>query len=40
MRLRDLILTGLGATVAVYALRRSLGRLATRTTGTWVGRPR
>lgn len=40
MRLRDLIAVGLGATAAAYVLRRPLGRLATRTSGTWVGRPR
>lgn len=39
MRLRDLILTGAAAGLA-YALRAPLGRLATRATGTWVGRSR
>jgi hypothetical protein len=38
MRLRDLMIAVLGL-AAVYALRDHLGRLATRATGTWVGRP-
>lgn len=39
MRLRDLMFAALGLG-AVYGLRDHLGRLATRATGTWVGRPR
>lgn len=38
MRKRELVLAGLGITVVV-ALQRQLARLATRVTGTWVGRP-
>ena len=36
---RELILAGVAA-VAALALRDRLGRLATRATGTWIGRPR
>lgn len=38
MQLRDVMLAAFGL-AAVYALREHLGRLATRATGTWVGRP-
>lgn len=38
MRLRDVMLAALGL-ATVYAFRGHVGRLATRATGTWVGRP-